>query len=418
MQFYVKKNSGRTWYKNVTVSLFHLIRESIILSLPIRKFPSFIIKLLYGVIPEFIFFVHPRRTEDIYIGFPPSFLMRRFLGRKLFLKVFFKFPPFLLSTLKTRNGVNGLVISSPILPQIFFKDRKKTMEEALKGLQFASKITKKRSVFGLGGLWPMVTRRGLTLKNYAKEKNLVITNGHSGTLLSIFLTIKKISSLVNMPLERIKIVLLGVGKMGENLAQILWGKISSLTIVDINEFRINSTEKKLKNIPSVTELHKYTSNNGITTLKEILAKGHIIVCTTSNIRRIMKPEDVPEYSIIIDDSRPEAIPRNLSDNKIVIEGGLLKIPGLIQHYDFGFGIDDNVFGCLAETFLLASDPSKLLIPTIGKVDFKNFYKMAAACEVLNVRVGNFKCRDKIIKNKTVVSILRKKINLLNKSEKE
>jgi len=71
MQFYRKERDSRPWQKNPIVSLLHILRDTLIFILPIRRIPSLIVRFLYGVRPKFIFFVHPRRTKDIYMAFPP-----------------------------------------------------------------------------------------------------------------------------------------------------------------------------------------------------------------------------------------------------------------------------------------------------------------------------------------------------------
>ena len=45
----------------------------------------------------------------------------------------------------------------------------------------------------------------------------------------------------------------------------------------------------------------------------------------------------------------------------------MKIKGVKQKYDFGFGIGENVFGCLSESYLLAADKTNNLKPTLGDV---------------------------------------------------
>lgn len=264
---------------------------------------------------------------------------------------------------------------------------------------------------GLGALWPMVTRRGLSLKRFTPAKHTVITNGHCGTLISLFFTIKKIAEVSNVRLEELKVAILGVGKMGENLAHALYGKVATLTLVDINERRLDFVEEKLKKVMSETDIQKYTNREDFGGMKEVFGNNHIIVCTTSNVSRIIKPEEIPDNSIIIDDSRPEGIPRELTGNRIVLEGGLLRIAGISQNYDYGFGFDENVFGCLAESYLLASDSSSNIMPTLGDVDFSNFDEMIALSQKLNVTVGDFKCRDRMIGKDRIASIIKSKRDL-------
>lgn len=411
MRFYQKNGSRTPWQKNPFISLVHILRDTIIFFLPIRRLPPFLVKILYGVNPSFIFFIHPRRTEDIYIGFPPSVVVRRLLGKKLFLKIISLFYPTIVSVIRTPRNINGLVLSSFVLPEFFLRNKKIALREAVRGLYFSSKLLPKGAVLGLGALWPMVTRRGLSLKRFASSRNTVITNGHCGTLISLFLIIKSIAEFSNVHLENLKVAILGVGKMGENLAHALYGKVATLTLVDINEVRLDFVEKKLKKIMSETDIQKYTNREDFGGIKEVFENNHIIVCTTSNVKRIIKPEEIPDNCIIIDDSRPEGIPRELSGNRVVLEGGLLKINGIVQNYDYGMGFDENVFGCLAESYLLSSDFSKVIKPTLGDIDFDNFNKMITLCQRLNVTVGDFKCRDKIIEKERIASIIKGKANL-------
>ncbi len=411
MKFYDSGESGKFWQKNPIIASLHILRDTIIFLTPLKQIPPFVVKLLYGVDPKFIFFIHPRRTEDIYMGFPPAVIIRRLLGKRLFLRIIFLFCPTVVSIIRTPQNINGFVISSFFLPEILLRQRKRALREAVRGLSFGSKIAPKGTIFGLGALWPMVTRRGVSLKRLAQARNIVITNGHCGTLISLFLSIRKIADISGMRLEDLKVAILGVGKMGENLARILYGKVATISLIDINEMRLNLVEEKLRKTMSGTDIQRYTNRDDFGGMKEVLKNNHILVCTTSNVRRILKPEEIPDNCIIIDDSRPEGIPRELKGNRVVLEGGLMKISGIAQNYDYGFGIDENVFGCLAESFLLASGLSKSLTFTLGEVNFKNFLEMMSLCQKLNVTVGDFKCRGQIIKEDKIAAILKSKKDL-------
>ncbi|MBI5144795.1 MAG: hypothetical protein HZA27_01255 [Candidatus Omnitrophica bacterium] len=412
MQFYKRGGSRKTWQRGPVTSFLFLLRDAIIFLLPIKRLPRFIVKALLGINPEFIFFVHARRSEDIYVALPFLVPIRRFLGRTLFLKILHTFPPFVLDTIRTESGIDGLVITSIFLSETLLNDRRFALKEGVKGLFFGSKLAPKKAIFGLGGLWPMVTRRGLALEHYAKSRDIKVTNGHCGTLVSLVLTIKELAKLSDIAFEEMKIAILGAGRMGTNLARVLYGKVAAITLIDINETRLNKVEEKLREMLSGTDIQKYTNRNDTGEIKEIFATNHIGVCTTSNIRRVLKPEQIPGNTIIIDDSRPEGIPRQLSHDRIVLEGGLMKIKGIKQKYDFGFGIGENVFGCLAECFLLAADKDKILKPTLGEVDFDNFEKMISVYGQLGVSIGDFKCQDKIINKEKLISILKSKTDLV------
>jgi len=411
MQFYKRTKSKKTWSKHPISSFFCFLRDFIIYLTPLKHIPAPIVNALFGFVPKFIFFVHPRRAEDTYIAYPFLGLIRRWFGRNVFLRTLDILPPLVIGVVRTPLGVNGLIVTGSLLPDILLKDRKKALKHCLKGLFFSSKIAQSSAIFGLGALWPMITRRGLALRQYSEPRNIVITNGHCGTLIGIYLSIRELSKLSLIPFDRLKVAILGVGRMGTNLAHVLYGEILGLSLVDINEARLDKTIEELRKCPTATNIRKHVNHTGSLEFSDILKENHIAVCCTSNITRILKPEQIPDNTIIIDDSRPEGIPRDLGKpNCVVTEGGLMKIKGIKQNYDFGFGIDENVFGCFAESFLLASDNYKgrILKPTLGAVDFDNFKKMINVCDKFGVSLGDFKCRDKIISREKLVSIMKGK----------
>ncbi len=411
MKFYSREDGRITWRSSRILSIFCLLRDLGVSLLPFPRIPTSLVKILYGVEPSFIFYVHPRRTEDIYIGFPILSLVRRIVGRNLFLRLLPILPPIILGSIKVGGEVHGLVISSFVLPIDIMKRTKQSLKLTIRALFLASKLCKGGSVFGLGGLWPMATRRGLAIDRFAKQKNIVVTNGHCGTLMSLYLAVQRLSQISKFPLSDMKVMVLGVGKMGANLVRVLYGKVASITMVDTNEKKLDLLEEKLKATITETDIFKYDNKNDVETLKNLLEKNHVVICTTSNVRRILRQSDVPPNTIFIDDSRPEAIPRDLPNRSVVLEGGLLKIKGIKQKYNFGIGIDENVFGCLAEAYILAASRDKKLSPSLGDVPLSNFEKMLQVSQELGVSTGDFKCKDRIIPDDVLVRILLGKGNL-------
>jgi len=397
------------WHKESFKTSLGYLRDLIVYFLPIPRLPLWVIKLLYGVIPEFIFFVHPRRSEDIFRGFPTLSIVRKFFDKQTTLNLISKLPPIVIGVVKTPTDVNGLVISSFSVPAILANERRTTLKEAFRGLAFASKISKRFAIVGLGGWWPAVTRRGIGLKDYAKKRNLVVTNGHCGTLVSLFLMIKEISEIASYKLEDMSVSILGVGKMGANLARAIYNKIGRLILIDVNAAKLSKVTEELRgNKYNHTVLQEIVSDKDPGVMKNILGSCHVLVCTTTNLRRLIIPEDIPPGSIIIDDARPEAVSRHISTDKIVLEGGLMKIVGVSIDYDFGFGYGDNVFGCLAETYALALDKLRTLRPTLGDVDINNYEEMKKFCLRNNLVCGDFKTLEVTIHKAQLYACLKNK----------
>lgn len=412
--FYKHQNRA---YDKWFISFLLYLRDFIINYIPLSTLPAKLLKLFYGFVPDFIFLVHPRRSQDIFIGFPGLIVFRKILPKRLFIKFICALPPKVIGYVKIPSGQNGLIVSTTFMPQILIGKRRKALLEARRLIKFCSKISKKTAPIGLGGWLPIVTGRGKSLALYPSKYPCTVTTGHTVTLLSIFLTIKKISILSQIPLSNLKISIVGAGKMGEKIAEVLLDEdISTISLVDINNEKLKRVEQKL--------LLKNRGNSNIrvfyndsTNMSTILDQHHLAVCVSSSMKSIIKESDIPNNFIIIDDSRPEAVARDtLNEEKIVLEGGLMKIPGLISSFDFGLGIDDNVFGCLCEAAILAMDKSKTLTPTIGDVNLENFHKILKFCEEQNIHVGDFKNREKLITANNIIKLVQERNKTLLQNE--
>lgn len=402
VQIYRKK-----WQRNGYKSFFYYLRDCIINLLGVRRFSKFLLRLFFGFTPEFIFLVHARRLEDYFIGLPFLRILNKFISKQKLLKYLPKFSPCIIGTVRT-NKSNGLIVSSFFMPEDLIRDKKKTLEEARRALRFCNKISCKNAVVGLGAWWPMVTRRGLSLENYGKSLGLRITNGHCGTLMSIFLMIESTAKISNLGMGDMNIAILGAGKMGSAAAYALYGRVKTLTLIDVNAVNLSKLTKELRSKKKNTIVQSHLRDINAVSLKKVLDNCHIGVCTTSNAHQIISSDDLPDEFIVIDDSRPEAISRETgSRSKIILEGGLIKIHKVKLNYDYGFGIDENVFGCLAESFILSIDRENNLTSTLGKVDMDNFYKMIKFCKNSDIEVGDFKTQDRLIKHEEIRDVVTK-----------
>lgn len=380
---------NRYWHRSPVAAFWGYLRDLLIHAIPF-KLPNWLRHKLYGIEANFVFLVHPRQTEDIYRALPFLTILRKFVSKKMTLKIFKHSLPCVIGTIKTSAGVNGLVVSSFYLPEILMDKNKDTLKEARKCIDFSHKLLPVDSYVGLGAWWPIVTRRGLAIKQYAEKRGIYITNGHTGTLISLVLTIDKITKLAGIDMKDLKIAIIGSGRMGSNLVRVLSQKNIFLGIIDINEKRVKRLIKEITDKNNKVKVEMIVRNDSIN-MEKVLNKFDLAVCVTSSARRILKNSDIPKNFIVIDDSRPEAISREeLNGDKIALEGGLIRIKHLLSNYDYGFGIDDNVFGCLAETYALSLDKGRELNPTLGNVDLNNYKNMMNFFIKNGLKVGSFK----------------------------
>jgi len=308
-----------------------------------------------------------------------------------------------LNSVRTKQGADGFVVAQITLPELMSEERKYTISVMEKSLKLVSKITREGAVVGLGGWLPMISRRGAALEKCAEKLGLKITNGHCGTLTSIYLTIEKLAQIGGINMKELSIAIIGVGKMGTNVARALKNKVGELFLIDINKNNLGKIKNELKLAGDLRTRVETLLNDprDMVPLRNILKKCHIGVCTTSAYRKILRVNDMPDGFIAIDDARPEALPRDPKNERLVLEGGLLKIKDAIINYDYGFGLDNNVFGCLGEAFMLALSNGENLKPTLGDVDIQNFLNMLNFSRENGVLAGDLKSSEDFISHEDV-----------------
>jgi len=321
-------------------------------------------------------------------------ILRKILPGWLFLWFVTRTPVYVVGRMKTEQGLNGLLVTNAILPAYLIKKKRQTFINIRQILRFIEKIAKDKCCIGLGAWWPIVSKRGALFQKYAaKNIKWSITNGHCGTLISIYLSVLKIINLWEEGPHTIKVAIIGAGKMGTACAKVLLGTVGKIVLIDKNAKKLDLIQTGLAEIKSITDVVTFCADN-THNVQQKLQEYDIVVCTTSNIAPVLTNLQLPDNIIVIDDSRPEAFHRTHGETKsIVLEGGLMKIKGFSINYDFGFGQDDNVFGCLAEVFLLTLDRGRSFKPTLGDVQFDNFKRMIKFCSDNGVTVGDFKSGD-------------------------
>ena len=98
---------------------------------------------------------------------------------------------------------------------------------------------------------------------------------------------------------------------------------------------------------------KLTVSNDI---KHSLKDADVVIAVTSAVDFLIEPEDLKAGAIVCDVARPRNVSREVASKRkdvLVIEGGVIKVPGNVDfHFDFGFPPQTS-FACMAETMILA-----------------------------------------------------------------
>ena len=82
----------------------------------------------------------------------------------------------------------------------------------------------------------------------------------------------------------------------------------------------------------------------------------LILTVSSSVAAIIHPEHIKPGAVVCDVARPRDVSwrvHEMRDDVLVIEGGMVEVPGPVDfHFDFGFP-PGKAFACMAETMVLA-----------------------------------------------------------------
>ena len=253
------------------------------------------------------------------------------------------------------------------------------VQKIIKAGKVAEKLGAK--IVGLGAFTSIVGDAGITV---AKNLNIAVTTGNSYTVATALEGTRQAAKIMGIDLQRANVLVLGAtGSIGAACAQILAREVRYLTLAARNEVKL---EKLAVQILQKTGLAvKVTANT-----KSALKSADIIIAVTSAVDSIIEPEDLKSGAIVCDVARPRNVSRRVAEMRndiLVIEGGVVEVPGDVQFgLNFGFP-DGTAYACMAETmilslekryenFTLGRDLTVKQVEIIDKLATKHGFKLA------------------------------------------
>lgn len=295
---------------------------------------------------KFAFIVHPLTAKDFSRKFP--FAKSWPDG---FVEGIMKYiPPFRVSTISgihTGNAqAEGWFVGCPLTSrQMTELPESYVVKKIIKAGKVAEKLGAK--IVGLGAFTSVVGDAGITI---AKNLNIAVTTGNSYTVATALEGTRQAAKVMGKDLAKANVVILGAtGSIGAACAQILAKEVRYLTLVARNEANLEKIADKI--LRSTGLAVKVTANT-----KATLKAADIVIAVTSAVDHIIEPEDLKPGAIICDVARPRNVSKRVADLRndvMVIEGGVVEIPGDVNFgLNFGFP-PKTAYACMAETMILA-----------------------------------------------------------------
>lgn len=295
---------------------------------------------------EFAFILHPLTMEDIFKKFKFLRNLPHFLaGAAISL-----FPPVLASYISGISSpyasVEGCFIGITLTTEQMLRlpqeiPLRKIIAAGKKAARAGAKI------IGLGAMTAVIGDAGVTV---ARHLDVAVTTGNSYTVATALEGTRKAAELMGLDFEQAEVAILGAsGSIGSACARILARDVNFMTLIARNVPRL---EKLADSILRDTGLAvKVTAQ-----AKKALRKADIVIAVSSAAGSVIDPEDLKPGAVVCDVARPRDVSAKVvqkRDDVLVIEGGIVEIPGDVN-FNFNFGFPPKTaYACMAETMILA-----------------------------------------------------------------
>jgi predicted amino acid dehydrogenase len=313
-------------------------------------------------VDTFAFIIHPIDPKrDIGRKYP---FLARIVNDWIIYHVAPLFPPVYLSEVEgitsasTGKQVKGWLIACPLIPEHFLQlPEKQVYTKIIATGKLAEKLGAK--ILGLGAFTSVVGDAGQTI---AHALGIPVTTGDSYTVAVAVRTIKQAAAAMEISLVNSTAAVVGAtGAIGRACAGLLSRDVAELYLIGRRENELAHLKEELILSGSRAELHFSTDF-------AILNQAQIVLTVTSALHAIIEPQHLQSGSVICDIAQPRNVAAAVStmrDDILVIDGGLVDVPGPVDfHFDFGIP-PGKAYACMAETMALALD-SRYEDYTIGK----------------------------------------------------
>lgn len=202
-------------------------------------------------------------------------------------------------------------------------------------------------IIGLGAFTSIVGDGGITI---AKHLDIAVTTGNSYTTATAVEGGLDAARRMGINIARAKVAVVGAtGSIGKTCAQMLAPQCAEIALIGRDLVRLEAVGKELTGacVRLYDDVHLG------------LRDADLVVTVTSARDAVIEPEDLKPGCVVCDVARPRDVSVRVAkerDDVLVIEGGVVAVPGPEADFHFHFGFPPKTaYACMSETIMLALD---------------------------------------------------------------
>ncbi len=302
-----------------------------------------------GEMERFVFLIHPLDMRDVIRYEPQAASKREPLVRKMLewmpSSITAHVRGIVSAAGKRAEGWFGLV---PFLPSQFVSFPHEAVYEKIVA---AARLGQQRGarIAGLGGYTSVVGDGGVTVAS--RLPDMAVTSGNSYTIATALQGALQAAHRLGMELDSLHCAIVGAsGSIGSVCARLLARQARQISLVAKNVNRLAQVAH---------EIHADTGKTAeiFTEVGPGVREADLVITATSSTGNIITADMLKTGALVCDVSLPHDVAREvatLRPDVLVIEGGLVEIPGPDMNFNFDFGYPPRIsLACMAETILLA-----------------------------------------------------------------
>lgn len=346
---------------------------------------------------DFAFIIHPIEIDDV-------FRKLKFMKKwpvPLVEAVVRALPPFKVSEItgvrSEHAETSGYFVSCPLTSkQMVTLPEEKVLKKIIRAGKVAEKLGAK--IVGLGAMTSVVGDAGITV---AKNLNIAVTTGNSYTVATALQGTKKAAQLMGIELNQAEVLVVGAtGSIGSVCARILAREARFLTLLARDKKKLDQLASRLLRETGLAA--KISSD-----IKRSVQRADIVIAVTGSAEAVIDVMDLKPGAVVCDVARPRDVARRASelrDDVLVIEGGVVDVPGEAD-FGFNFGFPPRTsYACMAETMILALE-GRFESFTLGRdLSVSQVDEITRLAEKHNFKISGFRSFERAVSDEDIAKV--------------
>lgn len=251
-----------------------------------------------------------------------------------------------ISSKETGEEVRGWFVAAPYTPQALHDlPLEKVYAKIVDTINLAE--SKGAKIMGLGAHIAVVGDAGVTI---SQRVNIPVTTGNSYTVAVAVDSIIEAANIMDITMTESTVAIVGAtGSIGKACARVFSNLCAKLILVGRDGTKTNQ----------VREICEGRAEILATSDINAIYEADIVLTVSSAIDAIIKPAHLKPGSVVLDVARPRDVSPAVArerDDVLVIEGGMVEVPGANANFNFDFGFPPKkAFACMVETIALAME---------------------------------------------------------------